>query len=80
MIQLRVFAAFTGLLFLSAGAWAGTPEAAGVREAATKVCNTKLDHDDFPYSTMEECVDDQSAKLVRAQKNVAGAPRSTAGK
>ncbi len=80
MVRRSTCAAFAALMSFSAGVYAAAPQPADIQQAASKVCSAKLDRDNFPSSTMEDCVADQSAKLLRAQKAGAGAPQTTAGK
>ena len=80
MTRVATIGAFVFLLGVSAAAQAAGPQSADIQAAAKRLCAAKLDHDNFPYSTMDECVDDQSGKLLRAQKSSAGAPQSAAGK
>ena len=80
MTRVATTGALLFLLSVSAAAHAAGPQSADIQSAAKKLCAAKLDHDNFPYSTMDECVDDQSGKLLRAQKGSLTTPQSAAGK
>jgi hypothetical protein len=76
-ISLALFAATVAFSPVAFAAPPATPVAASpadIQALAEKSCNDALDHDRFPYATMEECVSATTVKLQRAQ------PAPTVGK
>jgi hypothetical protein len=79
MFRFAPHAAFALVVTVSTALHAAGSQQADVQQAAAKLCNEKLDRNDFQYTTMEACVDEQAARLARAQKTASSAPQASAG-